>query len=248
MFEMDKIRCIVIDDEELARELITTYIVQVEDLELVAELKSPVEAVSILNKEKVDLIFLDIQMPNLTGIEFLETISSPPGIIFTTAYREYAIESYSYNAIDYLLKPIAFPRFLQAVNKGIEHVTNKRKLEMHSSSSAESVGSLDEESILVKSERKLLRLKLQEIELIEGMSEYVAYHLNGKRVLSLNSLKSLEKELPSNQFIRVHKSSIVNKKFVTGIEGNMLLVNGKKISVGASYKLKVMEDLFGQKD
>lgn len=223
---MNTIKCLVIDDEELARTLLKSYIERVDFLELLGSFESPIDAMKILKDAAIDIIFLDIQMPDLKGTEFAKMIDSSTKIVFTTAYSEYALEGFELNALDYLLKPIAFERFLQAVNK-----FNKEKAAF-------------DDSITVKSGYDLHKLKFDDILYAKSDSEYVVFHTLDKRIMSYQSLKSLEKDLPKSTFIRVHRSYIVNKDKVSSLKGKDLIIGDTKIPVSASYFEMVKNELF----
>ncbi|WBU89022.1 LytR/AlgR family response regulator transcription factor [Cellulophaga omnivescoria] len=224
-------KCIIIDDEELARGLLTSYISKLNYLELVADYESPIDAIPTLKANTIDLIFLDIQMPNLKGTDFAKMIPDTTKIIFTTAYSEYALQGYELNALDYLLKPITFDRFLQAVNK-LEAVKSITK-------------DVANDSITIKSGYDLHKIQLQHITHIESDSEYVKFYLeDGKKIMSHQTLKSLEKTLNPNLFMRVHRSFIVNKTKVTSLKGRDLLLTNISIPVSDSYYDKVKQDLF----
>ena len=225
---MHKIKCIVIDDEELARELIKTYIKKVDFLECVAIFESPLEALSLLKSSKIDLLFLDIQMPDIKGTDFAELISkTDTRIIFTTAYSEYALKGFELNALDYLVKPIAFKRFLSAVEKLPKQETT------------------DENFIIIKSGYDLHKVLYQDIRYIESDSEYVNYYLeNGKKIMANQSLTKLEKALPSSLFMRVHRSYIINKQKVTGLKGRDLTLINAEIPVSDTYFDNVKQALF----
>ena len=237
---MKPIRCLVVDDEELARTLLKNYIERLPNLELVATCANPVEASSVLQESKVDLLFLDIQMPELTGIEFLQTLPEKPIVVFTTAYAEYALEGYALDITDYLLKPFSFERFLQAVNKSIAIIQAK--------ANAAGPGKTDpdhsKDFILVKADHKIHRLKYTDILYIQSMREYVAYYTSSGRLLSLNSLKSLESTLPDDRFIRIHKSYIVAIDKIDTLEGNMIHVGKEKLPIGANYRDTVVSRVF----
>lgn len=239
---MNLIKCLIVDDEELARNLVENYVKRLPNLELVAKCANPIEAIQVLQDHQVDLIFLDIQMPELTGMEFLKTLTQKPMVIFTTAYKEYALESYELDAVDYLLKPFRFERFLQAVNKvgSILQTKTTPAPQMEVQTTSEQV----KDYILVKSNFKVFRLHLDDIVFIESMKEYVAYHTKEERILSLGSLKQLQVELPSTQFIRIHKSYIANISYITTLEGNMIHIDHKKLPIGTSYKEEVMKRVF----
>lgn len=239
---MNTINCLIVDDEELARVLLENYCQRLPNLHIVAQSANPVEAMEVLKTEQVDLMFLDIQMPEMTGTDFVKTLSQKPLVVFTTAYAEYAIESYELEAIDYLLKPFSFDRFVQAVNKADELIELKKA--KNDQPAIKAVSEQKDNLILVKSEHKIYRIQLEDISHIQSMREYVAYYTPSGRILSLGSLKSLEESLPSDQFIRIHKSYIVAKKKVTTLEGNLLHLGAEKIPIGASYREKVLKELF----
>ena len=223
---MNTIKCIVIDDEELARALLKSYIDKVDFLELIADFENPIDAIQLLKGFDIDIIFLDIQMPELKGTEFAKMINSETRVIFTTAYSEYALEGYELNALDYLLKPIAFERFLQAVNKYKQEET-----------------AIDD-SITVKSGYDLHKLKYNDILYVESDSEYVNFYTADKKIMSYQTLKSLEKTLPTSTFMRVHRSYIVNKQKVSALKGRDLLIANVKIPVSDSYFEAVKTELF----
>ncbi len=229
---MNKIRCLIVDDEELARTLLENYVNRLPFLELAGKCKNPLEAMAILQQEPVDLLLLDIQMPELSGIDFLKSLTQKPFTVFTTAYESYALEGYSLDVVDYLLKPIGFERFLQAVNKVVERMAQRQPMP------APTLPAKD--FVLVKSEHKIHRLPLDEILYIQSMREYVAFYTPAGRILSLGSLKSLEEELPADRFMRVHKSYIVALDKVNSLEGNMLHVGKEPLPIGASYKEEVL--------
>jgi len=223
---MSRTKCLIIDDEELARGLLKTYVGKVDFLELTGSFESPIEALQILKSEAIDLIFLDIQMPDLKGTDFAKLVDPKTKIIFTTAYAEYALKGFELNALDYLLKPITFERFLTAVNK------------LGSISSIE-----PQTTIIVKSGYDLHKISLEEITHIESDSEYVIFYTGNKKVMSNQSLKSLERTLPKN-FMRVHRSFIVNKNKVTGLKSRDLLLSEIRIPVSDTYFELVKKELF----
>ncbi|KAA3621706.1 MAG: DNA-binding response regulator [Flavobacterium sp.] len=223
---MSSIQSIIIDDEELARTLLKTYVDRVSYLNCKGSFEDPMEALDFIRQNKVDLIFLDIQMPELKGTEFAEIISNTAvRIIFTTAYSEYALQGFELNALDYLVKPITFQRFLSAVEKF-------------------PLPESKEDTIVIKSGYDLHKVKLKDIIYIESESEYVNYFLeNGKNILANQSLAKLEETLPK-LFIRVHRSYIVNRDKVTGLKSRNLLLSGHSIPVSDSYFTMVKKDLF----
>lgn len=230
-------KCIVIEDETPAIKLLVDYISKIPKMELIATCDTAIKALDVLNSQKIDLMFLDIHMPGLTGIEMLKTLNTKPMVIITSAYSEYAIEGYELDVVDYLLKPVSFERFLKSVNKAIGRNVSKGRHNVDH-------GSLNEENVkdhmFVKSDYKLVKVVYNEILFIEGMSEYVRIHTHNKKIVTLKSLKNLVDELPADQFIRIHKSFIVSIPKITAIVGNSLEIDGKLITVGKSYRSKVM--------
>lgn len=234
---MKTIKCIVVDDEALARKLLKTYIAQVPHLELVATCKNPMDALQVLQSHKIDVMFLDIQMPQITGIHFLKMLTQKPLVVFTTAYEKYALEGYTLDVIDYLLKPFSFERFFQAITK----VSNRLQPVTIAQTTTQT---LEKDYILVKSEHKIHRLKYQDILYIQSMQSYVSYYTSKERILSLNTMKKLEVELPQNQFLRIHKSYIVAIDKIELLEGNQVVIGKAKLPIGASYREAVMKRVF----
>jgi DNA-binding LytR/AlgR family response regulator len=229
------IKCVAIDDEPLALNVLVDYINQTPFLELVEKYTHPVKAINYLNENQIDLLFVDIQMPDLTGLDVVSKLKNKPLIIFTTAYSEYAMEGFKADAIDYLLKPIDYPDFLKAVNKAKDWISAKRGDDINVKS--------NKDFLFIKSEYKIIRINFNEIRYIQGMSEYVQIHLtNSKPIMSLLSLKSLEAQLPENLFMRVHKSYIVNLQKINIIERNEIIYDdGTVIPVSQQYKSKFQE-------
>ena len=224
------ISCVIIDDEELARKLIKTYIDKVASLTWQASFENPLDGLSFLKSNSVDLLFLDIQMPDLKGTDFAELIAkSDTKVIFTTAYSEYALKGFELNALDYLLKPITFKRFLSAVEKFPKREITSQKATM---------------PIVIKSGYDLYKISAQEILYIESDGEYVHYHLdNGKKITANQSLSKLLSKLPDS-FLRVHRSYIVNGQKVSSLKGRKLLINDATIPVSDSYYEAVKSKLF----
>ena len=213
--------CIVIDDEYPARALLEKYISDIPYLRHVQSFKSPVEALSFLKSHPVDLMFLDIQMPGLTGTEFLRTLHHRPAAIFTTAFPDYALEGYELDVVDYLVKPISFERFIIATEKAYARTQT---------TSAET-----NDILTVKADYKTHRIKVNDIIYIEGAREYVTYHLKDQKLMSLESLKNLEKLLPT-QFVRIHKSYIINKSYVTSTGSGVVGIAGRDLPIGKLYR------------
>jgi DNA-binding LytR/AlgR family response regulator len=229
---MMNFKCLIVDDEELGRMLIENYVQRL-GLTIVAQCRNPIEALKVMQTNEIDLIFLDIQMPEMNGLQFIKSLNYKPLIILTTAYAEHALESYTLDVVDYLLKPIRFERFTLAVNKAMERY--RFRTEMANDNEIVEKGIL-----LVKSEHRIHRLKLSDILFIQSMSEYVSFHLSGSRILSLGALKSLENELPANLFLRVHKSYIVAIDKIDFLDGNTIQVGKEKIPVGPIYKEQLL--------
>lgn len=228
-----KTTCLVVDDEHPALKLLEDYISKMPELELVAKCDNALDANNILQDQPVDLMFLDIQMPDLTGLDFIKSLKRKPVIILTTAYSEYALEGYELDVTDYLLKPFSFERFMQAVNKAQELIILKKK-EKTSIKTAK-------DHIFVKADYKKVKVNFDDILYIEGLREYVSFFTKDKRIVTLEAMKNLEQILPADQFIRVHKSYIIPLKKVEAVVGNMLEIAGKNIPIGKSYREKVMK-------
>ena len=241
-----KIRCIVVDDERLARTLLENFISKIPQLELVEKCKNPIEAINCLRTEHIDLMFLDIQMPDLTGIEFLRTVKRiKPLVIFTTAYSEFALEGYRLNITDYLLKPFSFKRFVEAVEKATEQIQLLRIANEHQEQEAKNTTTeIKRNYILIKAAHKIFKVKYEELVYLQSMREYVAFHTKTERILALHSLKKLEQELPKDLFIRIHKSYTISINKVTSLEGNLICLGDEKLPIGSSYKEEVMKKIF----
>jgi DNA-binding LytR/AlgR family response regulator len=231
------IQCIIVDDEQHAIDILVHYVSQTPYLHLVGTTTNPMEALQMVNAQKVDLVFLDIQMPELSGIDFVRAIHGKAKVILTTAYSEFALESYDLDVVDYLLKPIRLARFLQGVQKVVNELDGKKE-------TAEDDRDEDD-FIFVKTESKgkLLKINLKDIDYIEGMKNYVGIYRGGQKTMVYTSMKELEEHLPHKQFIRVHKSFIIPLAKVTGIEGNLLRLKDvtAEILIGESYKPALME-------
>ena len=230
------IRCLIVDDEPHAIDIIVHYIKQTNYLELVSSTTNPVEALQTVVTQKIDLVFLDIQMPELSGIDFIKAINGKANVILTTAYSEFAIEGFDLDVVDYLLKPIRFPRFLNAVQKAVKAIAEKTE---------DTETKTEDDYIFVKTESKgkLLKINLGDIEYIEGMKNYVAIYRGGQKTLVYTNLKDLVNHLPARQFVRVHKSFIIPINRITGIEGNRIVLKNvtAEILIGESYKDDLME-------
>ncbi|GAA4317370.1 LytTR family DNA-binding domain-containing protein [Flaviaesturariibacter amylovorans] len=230
------IRCMIVDDEQHAIDILEHYVRQTPYLELVDSSTHPIEALQVVAAGKVDLVFLDIQMPELSGIDFIKAINGKARVILTTAYSEFALEGYELDVVDYLLKPVRLPRFLQAVQKAMAVLQP---------AGAVPATEAEDDYLFVKTESKgkLLKINLADIDYIEGMKNYVAIHRGGQKTLVYTSMKELEERLPQKQFMRVHKSFIIPLSRITGIEGNLLRLQGvgAEILIGENYKPDLME-------
>ena len=237
-----KIKCLVIDDERLAREYIKNYISKIPELELMGDFNSPLKATELIKKGDVDLLFIDIQMPDITGIDFVRSLTNKPEIIFTTAYQNYALEGFNLSAIDYLLKPFSFERFFQAVNKVIDKLGSKvdapDQLPLLPDQSETTYA---DSYLTIRADRKFYKINFNDIKYIEGQKAYVTFHTNKRRITALASLKELEDSLPKNLFIRIHKSYIVAIQEILSLEGNVLEVDNLKLPVGKMYKEDVLK-------
>jgi two-component system, LytTR family, response regulator LytT len=229
------IKCLAVDDEPLALKQIGAYIKKTPFLELVALYNSPLDALAYISSNQINLIFVDINMPDLNGMDFVKSLIEKPYIIFTTAYSEYAVEGFKVDAIDYLLKPIGYKDFLKAVNK-VKTMVDLKELQFEPIKTTQN-------HLFVKSEYKLMRIDLSDIKYIESMHEYIRIHLlNSKPVMTLVSLKSIEEQLPADRFMRVHRSFIVNLERIKVIERNRIIFdNNVYIPVSDQYKAKFQE-------
>lgn len=227
------IKCIIVEDELLAQNVLQNHLQKTDRFELVAVCNNALEARAVLSKQEVDLMFLDIQLPGMTGLHFLRTLQAPPLVVLTTAYAEYAVESYEFNVIDYLLKPISFERFCKAVNK----IADGQLLLQ----TAKEKDSSPTDHIFIKSTNKFIKVNFSEIIYIEGMKDYLKIHTREYKLITLQTMNEMEKILPYKQFIRVHKSYIIAVGYIKSIYGNSIELENETIPIGISYKDKVME-------
>jgi len=229
------LRCLIIDDEPLAHEVILEYSKDIPFLEICGQCYRATEAFEFLSSTEIDLIFLDIRMPKLNGLDFLRTLQHKPLVIITSAYEEYALESFYLAVCDYLLKPFRFDRFLKAVNRALESYNLKNQSIKPSSSLPSSIN--DNQQISIKSDKKHVLIKLNDIYYLESLGNYVKVWGDSNFLLTPRTLSSFEEQLPSEVFIRIHKSFILNKKFVHYMEGNIIfLKNNQQIPIGKNYK------------
>lgn len=248
-----KLTCAIIDDEPLAISLLESYVNKTPFLSLAGKYNSAVNALPILSKEPVDLLFLDIQMPELSGMEFSRILEANTRIIFTTAFGQYALDSYKVNALDYLLKPISYPDFLKSANKALQWYELVRKENANEAAHEDEAGTdglraasvTEFESIFIKTEYKLMQVDLHKILYIEGLKDYVKIFVEDEPhpILSLMSMKSLEEMLPASRFVRVHRSFIVQPEKIKVIERNRIVFGKEYIPISDNYKQKFMEFL-----
>ena len=225
------LKCMVIDDEPLAIQLLANHISKVSFLELVSTFNNPMEALISFNSQPVDLIFLDIQMPQLTGIQFMKLLQNRAQVVISSAYQEYAIEGFEHNVTDYLLKPISFERFYKAVEKAYNLKNPSHILEQKQDLYPATGG-----YIFVKVETKMVRVELDDILYIEGLKNYVSIYIKAHRIVTLQVMKQLEEILPPNRFVRVHKSYIVALDKINSIERQEITINDRIIPIGITYQ------------
>lgn len=240
-------KVLIVDDEFLARKLLQGYVSQISDLEVIGTAANAAEAFKAIKEHPIDIMLLDIHMPDLNGIDFARTCKSVPAIIFTTAYSEYALASYEVSAIDYLLKPIALPRFIEAIDKAKQKLqmmhqqtndapSTQNDTKINVAADVPAPGTVGKDYMLVKADYKLYKINFDELLYIEGQHEYVSFYTKTKRITALFALKALEEQLPADRFIRVHKSYIVAINLIQEIEQTSINVAGVKIPVGGIYR------------
>lgn len=240
---MQTIRVAIVDDEPLAAEVLQTYLAKIQGVELAGTCKNVLEAFALLNKEKVDLMLLDINMPEITGMDFLKTLRNPPLVIFTTAYSQYAVESYEMNAVDYLLKPIPFDRFVKAINKAIDLLQPAPQ-----PAASNPPTTSGDRLMFVRSEGKWIKIDLAKVWFVEGLKDYVRLWADDGRITVHSTMKNFEEQLaPYANFVRVHKSHIVNLEYITEVDGNSITIKDQLIAIGSTYRDEVQRVLNGYK-
>lgn len=235
-----KISCIIIDDEPLARKGLREYIADVDFLQLKGEFENPLKATEMISAGNVQLLFLDIQMPKITGIDFFKTLKPAPPVIFTTAYPQYALDGFNLNALDYLVKPVSFERFLQGALKAKEYYELRMK-NSHVPAEAQ------QDYFFIKADSKLVKLFYRDILLVEAVQNYVNIYTTEKKYITYLTFKSVEEYLPADDFIKVHKSYIVPKQKVESIEGNDIKIGTHHVPISRNLKEEVMEKLLGNR-
>lgn len=234
-----KTRCIIVDDEPLAIEAIQMHVEKFDSLKLVASCSDAFHAFDILNKTRIDLMFLDIQMPEITGLDFIRSLKNPPKVILTTAYREYAVDAFDLNVVDYLLKPISFNRFMQAINKYYEMCESEILLP----STGKPVKGADSGHMYVRSEKKNVKVRFDEISYIESIKDYVKIVCKNRMVISKLLISEIREKLPASQFLRIHRSYIVYIPNIEAFSSTHIDVPGKELPIGRNYKHEVLSTL-----
>jgi len=231
------LRCLIIDDEPLAHDVILSYLKDIPFVEVAGQCYRATDAFDFLNKHEIDLIFLDIRMPKLNGLDFIKTLKTKPLIIITSAYEEYALESFDLDVCDYLLKPFRFERILKATNRALEiyNLKNQQKLE-----TIPNIAPVTPVKITIKTDKKHVIVNIDEIEYLQSLGNYVKVWFDQQFLLTPKTLSSFENQLPTDVFIRIHKSYLLNKKFVDFFEGNMIfLKNGTSLPIGKNFRTVV---------
>jgi DNA-binding LytR/AlgR family response regulator len=235
------LRCLIVDDEPLAIDVLQRYVADCPNLELVASCMDAFEAGTVLQTQQIDLILLDITMPRLSGIGFIRSLLDPPMVIFTTAYPEYAIEGFEVDAVDYLVKPISFERFLKAVNKVVGLV----ELKQRPKTVIQTRNSEDQGYILLRSNKKVYRVKLDDILYLQSLGDYVQVHVPQKQLIVHETFRNILSMLPENEFIRIHKTVIVPVNKIEYIDGNQLYIANTALPIGLNFKDELMKRLNG---
>lgn len=235
-----KIRCAIIDDEHLARKYVANYVAKLPFLELVGNFQSPLKLYEPLSQGEIDLLFLDIQMPDMSGLDFLRSLDKKPWVIITTAYKEYALEGYELNVLDYLLKPFSFDRFVKAANKAHQIIQHSAQAPNEKAAAPPAQADVQDDYLIIRADRKYYKVRYDELLFIEGQKAYVTLHLKGrKNITALLSMKQLEEQLPAAQFVRIHKSYMVAISAITALEGFQVELGDTKLPVSKSYRAAV---------
>ena len=235
-----KIKCVIIDDERLAIEVIERHLKNFDHVEIVASFENPLKAYPLLEQEKIDVIFLDINMPQMTGFSFIENLSNKPLIVFTTAYREYAVKSFELSVLDYLVKPIPFNRFLKTMNKVYQQV--------YMNNVSGDTNLQQEPHIFLKVNKKLIKINLNDILFIESLKDYIKVITTVGDYVVHKSLTAITEELPQSSFIRIHRSYTISINKIIALEGNAIEISNKKIPIGRNYLKKTKERIFNNND
>lgn len=234
---MNQRKCIVVDDEPVAREILESHLAKIDSIQVVGSCKNALEAFQLISKQEVDLIFLDINMPEISGLSLAKSINRNIKIIFTTAYREYAVDGFDLQAVDYLLKPVSFERLLQGVNKYLNETIHVHELTEHS------ILAEDNESFFVRSDRKMVKIVCDDILYIESLADYIRIFLKTKNVVTRETLSSIEAKLPQQDFLRIHRSYVVARRSIDSFTAEYVGIGDKQIPISRTYKVDVLKRL-----
>ncbi len=228
------ISCLIVDDEVIAREIIEAHLLKIDNIEILASCSNAMEAFNFISNNTIDLVFLDINMPEITGISFAKSINENIKVIFTTAYRDYAVEGFELQAVDYLLKPVSFERLLKAVNTYFEVYNSQPKNEVH-----QHIEKTD--FMFVRSERKMIKIDFDAIIYIESYSDYIKIHLESKTIVTRETISAIEAKLPNSQFMRIHRSYIISLNNISSFTNEHITINSKALPISRSYKKDVLK-------
>ncbi|GGG44766.1 LytR/AlgR family response regulator transcription factor [Bizionia arctica] len=233
MSDPKNISCLIVDDEAIAREIIATHLSKISHINVIASCSNAMEAFNILSNNDIDLVFLDINMPEISGISFAKSINKNIKIIFTTAYRDYAVEGFELQAVDYLLKPISFERLLKAVNTYFEVYsdTNTKTLQKTENN----------QFMFVRSDRRMIKVDFEHIIYIESYSDYIKIHLATETLVTRETISAIEAKLPSKQFLRIHRSYVIALAHITSFTNEHIVIHGQALTISRSYKKEVLE-------
>jgi len=235
------IKCVIIDDDPLAIKVIENYLGQMEGFEVTQTFENPVKAFGTIEIIKPDIIFLDINMPMLNGLDLVRSLENPPAIIFTTAYREYAVEGFEVDATDYLVKPISFKRFLQAIRKAQKHIAPQEDKEATNNTKSERNIPFEQQYTFFKVDKKMVKVYLKDIEFIESLKDYIKIITNEEALIVYHTLTGITEVLPSSKFIRIHRSYTIGVNHIQALEGNFVVVAGKELPIGRNHQQEVKE-------
>ena len=232
MLDKKNINCLIVDDEAIAREIIATHLSKIGNMNIIASCSNAMEAFNVINNHTIDLVFLDINMPEVSGISFAKSINKDIKIIFTTAYRDYAVEGFELQAVDYLLKPIPFERLLKAVNTYFEVYINTKISTPKETETAD--------FMFVRSDRRMLKIDFETIMYVESYSDYIKIHLKNETIVTRETISAIEAKLPSNKFLRIHRSFIVSMHYITSFTNEHVTIKDKALPISRSYKKDVL--------
>ena len=234
-----KLNCLIIDDEPIARKGLEEHVQEIEFLNCIASCENALKASTYLNEQKIDLLYLDIHMPKVTGIDFLKSLKNPPLTILTTAYSDYALEGYTLDVIDYLVKPITFERFLKASQKAMEFFQLKTNAANYSASRAD--------YFFVRCDRKFEKVFFRDVSYVEGLQNYAVIHLHDRKLITYITLTSLENQLPKDEFLKVHKSFLISVPHVKAIEGDEIIIGDARIPISRNLREQVTHQILGNR-